>query len=409
MQTNIFHSLLSNSTENGLLQNLNLSQHDEKELTRARDEIKQALSQGFLDARSNARRQKLDYEVPSPRFAMQGSYVYRTLNAPAHPPGQQVDIDLGVYLPFRALGNGEKPRYATQFYFETVIRILESHIESKRKGQWILIADKDTCVRVQISDRTHIDLPLYATPESVFNQVKDALSQSLALNESENRLFKSMNSFDQEATLLERVSPTEIHLAHREKGWVPSNALVIRDWVKFSCASKGANNQVRGVCRYLKAWRDEKWQDGSGAPSSILLLAFVIRVYEHSSNHHCELLKDVIIQLPNAFNLPILVPCPTPEDSLAKEDLRNRLGSGEKKAFIESFNELKNAYLTAKSCESKTHSNKILVNIFGERLPFSPEKIKQDVNVEPTKVAAVVKTAKRRVEPLRTTEASTSG
>jgi hypothetical protein len=285
---------------------------------------------------------------------------------------------------------------------------MRKHIDAKRKGQWELVTDKDTCIRVQISNKTHIDLPLYATPEKVFNQVKDEHSRALILNEAEKALFKSMSTFDQEATIVERVDPSEIHLAHKKEGWKPSNALAIRDWVKASCKAKGMNNQVRAVCRYLKAWRDEKWQSGGG-PSSIFLLAFVLRAYKHTSSKHCELLEAVISELPNVFKSPLLIPCPTPGDRQGKEDLRERVDPDQKAEYLAAFNDLKYCYLKARQNVSPADSNKELIGIFGDRVPFEPGRIEQNIDSNESKAASTVKRAERRVEPLVTEDASTSG
>ena len=117
------------------------------------------------------RRQQLDYEIPKPKFAIQGSYIYGTLNAPENPPIQQVDIDLGMYLPFSTLGDGVQPKTAAKYYFDQVTSILENYIAVNRKS-WVL-QQKDTCIRIVLDAKTHIDIPLYAVPEGELNRVTE--------------------------------------------------------------------------------------------------------------------------------------------------------------------------------------------------------------------------------------------
>lgn len=118
---NKFHSLLASSIDNSLLKNLDLPETEKKALEDAAKEIRSAIISGFEILRKEVKRDHLDYEVTKPKFAIQGSYIYGTLNAPANPPKQQVDIDLGMYLPFSDLGDGQKPRTVTSYYFQAAL------------------------------------------------------------------------------------------------------------------------------------------------------------------------------------------------------------------------------------------------------------------------------------------------
>ena len=405
MVKNNFHALLTSASETGFLQNLDLSPADETLLISARDELRDAITSGFNEASKTTRRNRNVEQISKPRFAMQGSRVYKTLNSPAYPPIQQVDLDLGVYLPFTTLGNGQRPKESVTTYFRIVKLALWTHLAQRKDNQWRLIDGKKTCVRVQISDYMHIDLPLYAVPETEISRVKEeAALQESVLSDARKDV---LTEFEIESRLMEQVDPTVIHMANLDSGWVPSDALVIRDWVSHSCKAKGLANAVRPICRYLKAWRDVRWPDGSG-PSSIFLLAACITEYEHVSAKHCDLLERVIEQLPNVFERPILIPCPTPDDPGAREDLRERVSSKERVIYTKAFVNLREEFSAARSTVSPEACNQILQRIFGSRMPMEPERVTRTQQKQ-SKAAIVVKSAKPRVEPLRTTPASTTG
>ncbi len=97
------------ATATGYLQNLAIDDVKERQLRRARDIIRDSLRQGFQPlqkvavAKGLIERRHIDAASPlpamRPRFRMQGSATYFTLNDPAHRPPQQIDYDDGLYLP----------------------------------------------------------------------------------------------------------------------------------------------------------------------------------------------------------------------------------------------------------------------------------------------------------------------
>ncbi|KGM07667.1 hypothetical protein LP43_0083 [Methylophaga thiooxydans] len=403
---NKFHSLLASTTHESLLANLDLSKRDEEALVDAAKEIRSAIIAGFVELREKLQRQHLDYEVPKPKFAIQGSYIYGTLNSPANPPKQQVDIDLGMYLPFSALGDGQRPKTATQFYFSAVTEILEKYIQNKRK-HWVLppaSQQKDTCIRVLINEKTHIDIPLYAVPEGELNRVTEA---NLAAYDQDSYMPEMMrgNELSLEYFALEAITPDVIHMAHRKDGWQPSDALVIRDWVKSQFRKMGS--MIRPVNRFLKAWRDHAWPDGGG-PSSIFLLAHSLHSFPSDTNglSHCEALEAVINELPSVFNRPLLVPRPTSTDKFAKEDLCERISDEEKKEFYTYFESLRQQYALAKRTDPRA-ANSILISIFGRRMPNDPSRIV--VTNTTTSRVEEIRGSKPDIRPLYTTDRSNSG
>lgn len=96
----LFHTSVED--KDAFLDNLDLTEQDKAQLESARVDIRNCLREGIPAV---LRAQGFEGEVPCPRFFTQGSWSYKTLNAPAKAP-QQADLDDGVYLPMtgRRLG-----------------------------------------------------------------------------------------------------------------------------------------------------------------------------------------------------------------------------------------------------------------------------------------------------------------
>ncbi len=393
IKKNALHKLFTHPTKADFLQAITLSSNDKDFLTQAREEVEQAIIDGFDNLRRQGPWSKKD--LPTPKFAMQGSWVYKTMNTPAYPPAQQLDIDVGVYMPFSSLGDGRQPAKATSAYFDVVDDILEAFIFESHPD-WKLVK-KGTCSRIEFPNGyMHLDLPLYAYPDSEEKRIQETQKQDSA----EVRKALSVNRFAADARFLEQVIPTTIHMAHREEGWKSSDAQIIRNWVTSSIRAKGAGNSVRQVCRLLKAWRDEQWPNGGG-PSSIFLLAFTIREYQHTDSKIDILLENVIDKLPSSYDTALVIPCPQPEDLRAMEDLRDRVKDSAERDFNKrAFIKLKSRYADAKLAPTKENSNKMLVELFGSRFPFDPSRV--DINESEESIAKVVTASPARPVANRT-------
>ena len=393
--TNKLHTLFTHPIKPNLLTGLNLLPAEVSTLRSAREELEAVISAGFKLAKQKEKESGSGREVPLPRYAIQGSYIYKTLNSPAYPPKQQVDIDLGVYLPFTALEDGKRPIVNVQIFFDVIEGILREHIR-KSRPKWTLQTGKKTCVRIVLNDKTHIDLPLYGVPDDQINRVIEARKQ-LAMNSSQDAMLFHDSWIDE-------VDPTVIHMAHREEGWIPSDPLVIRDWVKDECKNKGA--EIRPICRYLKAWRDEHWKNGGG-PSSIFLLAHTIDTFSADSKNHCDLLLSVINALPHSLYKPLLIPCPTPKDPDAKENLcdQKRISNEQKEEFQQAFLSLQSEFQKAKTASTPDIANRVLTKLFGTRFPFDPNRI----TVTSQTARKVVTSTAPVVHPLRSTDRSIAG
>jgi hypothetical protein len=252
------HKVFSGSSSRpGYLKELNLKSDQEEHLRSARDKIRQQLRQGFpewdgeskLKGLVERRHVALASQLPAlrPKFRMQGSGVYFTINDPAHKPPQEVDYDDGVFLPTSYVsGNGlVEPLLAASAYFKIVEETLGPLC--RREG-WNLITTKPTCVRIRINGEAHIDLPLYAIPDKDFVELAEASNRM--------KLAKGVTQPDNDFELAELVymglREDQFMLARRDIGWQDSDPRKIEDWFKAAIADHG--EVIRRVCRYIKGW-----------------------------------------------------------------------------------------------------------------------------------------------------------
>ena len=189
-------------------------------------------------------------------------------------------------------------------------------------------------------------------------------------NQLDNSLLFSEDNW------LDQIAPTVIHFAHRKKGWEPSDPIIVRKWVNHSCDTLSSN--IRPICRYLKAWRDQRWPDGDG-PSSIFLLALTINSFSKKAMNQTEMLEVAIKALTSVLHQPLRIPKPTPEDPHNQEDLRapNRISDEKRQEYQNAFNMLANDFQQVRITTSKEKANLLLVQIFGQRFPIDIERIHQ--------------------------------
>ena len=162
-------------------------------------------------------------------------------------------------------------------YFELVERLLA---DLCREKNWKLFSGKDTCIRVQVSSWAHIDIPLYAAPEAQFTQI---MEKALLENRSLTRVLRAHDS----AALSESVEFGEmpeqvwedldcIVMATRCGEWRSSDPEAVAKW--FNDKVEEHTEQLRRVCRHLKAWRDYHWKEGG--PTSIAIMIAVAQTFE---------------------------------------------------------------------------------------------------------------------------------
>ena len=182
----------------------------------------------------------------SPRFRTQGSWAYDTLNQPAR-AGQQIDLDEGMYLPMSIL-EGAHPAVASTTLYAIVETILAALCEAEG---WTMDTSKNICIRLVIDEEAHIDLNIYAVPDAKVALLERAMAKSMAVADSA--------AYDP-ATYLLRLNPDEVYVAHRKKGWEQSDPLQLEDWFLDAIKRHKSWTDLRRIVRYLKAWRDQRWE-----------------------------------------------------------------------------------------------------------------------------------------------------
>lgn len=218
----------------------------------------------------------LQMERPvEPKFRDQGSWSYRTCIQPAYMPIQQMDWDFGVYLPVSVWEDNGPPHLMAKAYFHLVENLLDQLC--KDKG-WKLFTGKDNCIRVEIANWAHIDLPLYAAPEAQFEELTEKAAAQF--NESKMsldsiELLNRGEMFDQSWDDIDG-----IFMATRLGEWKKSDPYAVTRWFKDRILEQGSHGeQLRRVCCYLKGWRDFQWKTGK-SPSSLLIMLCVVQDFQ---------------------------------------------------------------------------------------------------------------------------------
>jgi len=150
-----------------------------------------------------------------------------------------------------------RPALVAQALFQMVEQALAPLCRARG---WALDRSKQTCVRVEISSDSHIDIPIYSAPRGLEGQLafaSDALQKSMITKRA-----------GQEYT---RLPSDQIMLAHRDGSWQQSDPLKLHEWVE-NCVTRYGED-FRRLCRYLKGWRDHTWK--GCCLSSITIMAAV--------------------------------------------------------------------------------------------------------------------------------------
>lgn len=332
---------------------LDLQQQQRDFIASAKNDVRNVLRTGIprvLKARGYAE------EPPTPRFFTQGSWAYKTLNAPARQP-QQADVDDGCYLPLNFVSQSTpRPSVAAAIFFEVVEEVLAPYVEAR---DWKLITDKPTCVRIEISKFAHIDIPLYAIPDEEFETLAKAALEHGHL------------SLDEALQRAERYAWTELPsnsvlLAHREKDWMESDPRPVKEWFLSEVAMRG--EQLRRVVRYLKAFRD--WQWPNGGPASILLMAAATPIFERRDRRDDLALLDVVAALPTKLREGVANPVEV------TESLTSRLGKEGVQEAAEAFERLEKMLRGAVHASDGETACNWMRREFGPRFPNAPDRVK---------------------------------
>lgn len=369
---------LLNTSKQGtnFLDGLQVSAEEKRELKSIRAAVRHALREGFAQFRKTAKSDpNIDVDMSGlvPKFKTQGSFEYGTLNNPAVCPPQQIDLDDGVYFPMKFIE--DQPKLAQKVLCKLVDDMLEKLAESKGWG----FEKKDTCARLLVSKRIHVDVPVYAVPES-----KSMVLEEAAVLKA-NKSIASYSVDGQRQHHL-RLDPNEIYLALRtDEAWVRSDPMKVIDWFaeeqKIHDADTRAQNDGRltRVCRYLKAWRDETWQ--KGGPSSITLMAVTVDVFNEHFNAtgeafktDCEALLAVVREMPRKFAGDIMNPADPEEPRLFPRNL-----SDTKIQEVRDKVDLLKMQIESALCTATTETTCVthLICALGQRFPNRPSEVER--------------------------------
>jgi hypothetical protein len=248
------------SMEDGYLNALRVPDRDVHALRKAREEIRSALRTAFSNWDQYVTRAALFEGVAktaaspqalTPRFHIQGSFAYFTVNDCQRTPPQQIDQDDGVFLPISFLMHGGKaqPSVVSRSYFEIVEGALAPLCLERN---WS-IEPKNTCVRVVLSPRLHIDLPLYAIRDDVFETAIKARATTHF-----ERIEKVYEREELDEEVYTDIARSDVMLAHRTRGWIHSAPRALERW--FANVRDIHGEQVRRVVRCFKGLRDDAWE-----------------------------------------------------------------------------------------------------------------------------------------------------
>lgn len=360
----LFHTTVED--KEAFLDNLNLAPTDKSQLETARVEIRNCLREGIPAVLQS---QGFEGEVPRPRFFTQGSWSYKTLNAPAKRP-QQADLDDGVYLPLTFIKQTNRPSTASQIFFAAAEETLRPLV---KKNSWTMNTDKATCIRIEISTVAHIDIPLYAIPDDQFLLLKASM---------ESRGFDNIAEAVAKAELdvWTALPADSVLLAHREDDWKKSDPRPLRDWFVGEVEVKGV--QLRRVVRYLKAFRDWCWSEGG--PSSILLMATAAPLFKAEHG------RDDIALLTVASGIPASLRAGVANPTDANESLTDRLGADMVEEAAVAFETFAKWLRSALDCSDPALACNWMIEKFGERFPYEPGWVKvQSVQATVASVAPV--------------------
>lgn len=382
MALNLHGLLHGTSTLDGFHAGIEVPDEDDAVLREARDTIRATLKTSFRDISDRDALQKaflVDSSVRwrfdtaqlqglriTPKFRMQGSYVYRTINDPvvAHVPPQQIDLDDGVFVP-TSFVNEEKPSLAAKGYFRAVEEALGPLC--KARG-WTMDTSKSSCVRILVGHKIHIDLPLYAIPDKDFAEI-ELMTKSMAGS------AVTMDSVILMEEQYQSVPDDHIMLAEREGTWRKSDPRALERW--FLAAVRKHGEGLRRVCRYLKAWRDHHWKEPKLGIPSITLMAMAVTTFDEATSDLPQSRDDLLMQMvadcmPDLLEEEILNPV------VEGETLDGGWTPGMRSGFVEKANQLSSCLAAAVGGSSAQAAIVRMQDCLGGRVPSHLALVKTD-------------------------------
>jgi hypothetical protein len=304
-----------------------------------------------------------------PKFRMQGSFAYHTLNAPAQSPPQEIDLDDGVFVPVSFLnGNGQAhPALISSGYFKAVETLLAPVCE---KNGWTLITRKPSCVRVKLDDSAHIDFALYAIPDDEFDQLEEVLAKGQTAQDQ----AMLRDRLELAESIYQDLREDQIMLAHREEGWKPSDPRKLEAWVRGAVEVYGV--QFRRISRYLKGWRDHQWL--RCRLSSIALMSCTVTAYAENGAGLADDRDDLAL-LAVSERQPALLAGRIENPVVPGQYLDEGWSPEDRLDFVARARELHARLRDAiQGTDSAMRSLESLTLAFGDRIPDDPTLIKSE-------------------------------
>lgn len=317
------------------------------------------------------------------KFMTQGSFAYKTLNAPAQAPHQEIDLDDGMYVPVRFLDNGE-PALAAKGLFAFTEATLAPLCLAKR---WQLDTSKDCCVRVRIWPGAHIDLPIYSIPEDRFEQLRESLAKSVTASMAHDSVQGGW-----------KLPSDQIMLAHRSGKWAQSDPQLLHDWVQSRYERYGA--VYRRLSRFFKGWRDHVWR--KPRLSSVCIMTAVDTALRDlngfpTEERDDELIMNVASKLPDIFGGNVANP-------VLSHLCLNEWSDAERAEIVREARLLRDEMITA--LERTGDAEQVVRKLrdrFGARLPYRPDSVKIASTIAAVQSSPAARVAAPKVIP------STSG
>ena len=313
----------------------------------------------------------------TPRFRTQGSWSYKTCVQPAWHPPQEMDWDFGVYLPVSVWEDGGPTHAMAKLYFKLVEGLLQDLCNEKG---WKLYSGKDTCIRVQINAWAHIDIPLYAAPEEQFAQIVERGAFD-AVRTLDAREALVANFEEEDFTLQQWEDMVDIMMATRAGEWQQSDPEEVSRW--FLDRIEEHTEQLRRVCRYLKAWRDLHWKAGDG-PTSVCIMIAVAQTFEPQRG------RDDLALEKSARALAITLKGNVHEAAIAegKEDFNKRLDADRRQLASSRAATLASQLQAARLKASHLVGDAIdiLRGQLGDRVPYRTDLVELDSGEDAVRV-----------------------
>jgi hypothetical protein len=290
---------------------------------------------------------------------------------PPFSPPQEIDWDFGVYLPITVWEENGPPHEMAKAYFVLVENLLADLCHD---NDWKLVSGKATCIRVQVANWAHIDIPLYAAPEHEFDQIMEKVAlearSSNGVHDAAS-LFGDAEFGEMPDQMWEELD--HIVMATRTGEWRGSDPEAVARW--YNDRIQEHTEQLRRVCRYLKGWRDFHWRDGGG-PTSVSIMIAVAQTFEYQRGRDDLALESAAMHLSTA----ILGELREQGIDGEAEDFNNRLSPEDKALAAKKAQELAGALQQARAHAPHLKHQAIadLQKHFGERIPNQIELIDID-------------------------------